>query len=197
MLDTNLEVVDVEHKKSLAASRVRSLHLYFGILVETTLHGGGVIMITKLEPLRDAHWPILQTFTLPLEQEKYTALPTDLESPLSDRIYPIVIVAEQPVGFFLLHDTERVASYTEAHDALLLSMFSINHAAQGKGHAKAALRQLPTYVHEHFPAKHEVVLSVNLKNEAAFSLYQTVGFVDTGRRIDGPIGPQRIMSLTV
>ena len=76
-------------------------------------------------------------------------------------------------------------------------MFSINHPAQGNGHAKAALRLLPSYVREHFTDKHEVVLSVNLKNEPAFSLYQTVGFVDTGRLIDGPVGPQRIMSLQV
>ncbi|MCT4777998.1 MULTISPECIES: GNAT family N-acetyltransferase [Exiguobacterium] len=154
-------------------------------------------MTTRLEPLREAHWPVLNTFTLPLEQEKYTTLPIDLESPLADGIHPIVIVAEEPVGFFLLHDTERVASYTEADDALLLSMFSITHSAQGNGHAKAALHQLPNYVRAHFPHKHEVVLSVNLKNEAAFSLYQAVGFVDTGRRIDGPIGPQHIMSLAV
>lgn len=153
------------------------------------------MMTTRLEPLHEAHWPVLNTFTLPLEQEKYTSLPVDLKFPVLDGIYPVVIVAKEPVGFFLLHDTERVASYTEAHDALLLSMFSINYPAQGNGHAKAALRQLPNYVREHFPTKSEVVLSVNLNNEAAFSLYQTVGFIDTGRRIDGPIGSQRIMSL--
>lgn len=154
-------------------------------------------MSIKLEPLRDAHWPVLETFSLPLDQEKYTTLPTDLDSQLPDGVYPVVITTDEPVGFFLLHDTEQVASYTEARDALLLSMFSINHSAQGNGHAKAALRLLPSYVREHFTDKHEVVLSVNLKNEPAFSLYQTVGFVDTGRLIDGPVGPQRIMSLQV
>ncbi|MGE9213178.1 MULTISPECIES: GNAT family N-acetyltransferase [Exiguobacterium] len=154
-------------------------------------------MSIKLEPLRDAHWPVLETFSLPLDQEKYTTLPTDLDSQLPDGVYPVVITTDEPVGFFLLHDTERVASYTEVRDALLLSMFSINHPAQGNGHAKAALRLLPSYVREHFTDKHEVVLSVNLKNEPAFSLYQTVGFVDTGRLIDGPVGPQRIMSLQV
>ena len=154
-------------------------------------------MSIRLEPLHDAHWTALETFTLPLEQEKYTTLPKDLDSTLPDGVYPVVITTNEPVGFFLLHDTERVASYTEAKDALLLSMFSINHPAQGNGHAKAALRHLPSYVREHFTDKHEVVLSVNLKNEPAFSLYRTVGFIDTGRLIDGPIGPQRIMSLQV
>lgn len=154
-------------------------------------------MAIRLEPLRDTHWPVLKRFTLPLEQEKFTTLPKDIDSPLPNGVHPVVIITEEPVGFFLLHDTERVASYTEAQDALLLSMFSINHPAQGNGHAKAALRQLKSYVREYFTDKREVVLSVNLKNEPAFALYQTVGFVDTGRLIDGPIGPQRIMSLPV
>lgn len=151
----------------------------------------------QLEPLCDAHWPVLEKFTLPLKQEKYTALPKEIDSPLPNGVYPIVVMHETPVGFFLLHDTERVASYTDTQDALLLSMFSINYPAQGNGHAKEALRQLPHYIHDHFPHKCEVVLSVNLKNVVAFSLYQTVGFIDTGRLIDGPIGPQRIMSLRV
>jgi len=114
-------------------------------------------MTTRLEPLRETHWPVLNTFTLPLDQEKYTTLPIDLDSPLLDGIHPIVIVAEEPVGFFLLHDTERVASYTEADDALLLSMFSINHSAQGNGHAKAALHQLPNYVRAHFPGPQRIM----------------------------------------
>ena len=74
-------------------------------------------MSIKLEPLRDAHWPVLETFSLPLDQEKYTTLPTDLDSQLPDGVYPVVITTDEPVGFFLLHDTERVASYTEARDA--------------------------------------------------------------------------------
>ncbi|MCT4783621.1 MULTISPECIES: GNAT family N-acetyltransferase [Exiguobacterium] len=151
----------------------------------------------QLQPLHDEHWPILETFSLPLDQEKYTMLPRDLDHPLPEGVYPIVITAGKPVGFFLLHDTERVASYTNHDDALLLSAFSINHADQRQGYAKAALSRLPDYVCSQFPAVQEVVLSVNLKNEAAFALYEQVGFTDTGRRIDGPIGPQRIMSLKV
>lgn len=149
----------------------------------------------QLQPLRDEHWPILDTFSLPLEQEKYTMLPRDLDHPLPEGVHPIVITADEPVGFFLLHDTERVASYTDHADALLLSAFSINHANQRHGYAKAALLRLPDYVRSQFSTIQEVVLSVNLKNEAAFALYEQVGFTDTGRRIDGPVGPQRIMSL--
>lgn len=150
-----------------------------------------------LEPLQDKHWPVLETFTLPLDQEKYTMLPKDIDSIIPDGVHPVVIVNDVPVGFFLLHDTERVKSYTDNPNALLLSAFSINYPAQGSGYAKSALQQLPEYVRHYFTDKQQVVLSVNLKNEAAFSLYQTVGFADTGRRMTGPVGEQRIMSLTV
>ncbi len=150
-----------------------------------------------LETLQDDHWLALEAFTLPLEQEKYTTLPRDIDSPLPEGVHPIVIVAEGPVGFFLLHDTERVQTYTESAHALLLSIFSINHPFQGNGYAKAALRQLPAYVRQQFPKTQEVVLSVNLKNDAAFALYEKVGFSDTGRRITGPVGEQRIMSLAL
>lgn len=151
----------------------------------------------RLEPLCDAHWSALEKFTLPLEQEKYTTLPKDIDSIIPNGVHPVVIMNDTPVGFFLLHDTERVQSYTDNPNALLLSVLSINHPAQGNGYAKSALQQLPEYVHHHFSGKQQVVLSVNLKNETAFSLYQTVGFTDTGRRMTGPVGEQRIMSLTV
>ncbi|MCC5893413.1 GNAT family N-acetyltransferase [Exiguobacterium sp.] len=150
-----------------------------------------------LETLHNGHWPALEAFTLPLDQEKYTTLPRDIDSPLPEGVHPIVIVADSPVGFFLLHDTEQVRTYTESEHALLLSIFSINHPSQGSGYAKAALRQLPAYVRQKFPKAPEVVLSVNLKNDAAFALYEKVGFSDTGRRITGPVGEQRIMSLTL
>lgn len=154
-------------------------------------------MNISLEYRKDTHRPILDTFTLPTDQEKYTTLPKDKDDPLPDRIYPIVIVASKPVGMFLLHDNERVSSYTTESNALLFSAFTINYEDQGKGYAKAALQALPQFVKQHFPHIREIVLSVNLKNEAAFSLYTNVGWSDTGRRIGGPIGEQRILSLTI
>ncbi|MCM3279968.1 GNAT family N-acetyltransferase [Exiguobacterium sp. MER 193] len=154
-------------------------------------------MNISLEYRNDTHRPILDTFTLPTDQEKYTTLPKDMDDPLPDRIYPIVVVAPKPVGMFLLHDNERVISYTTESNALLFSAFAINYEDQGKGYAKAALQALPQFVKQHFPHIREIVLSVNLKNEAAFCLYMSVGWSDTGRRIGGPIGEQRILFLTI
>lgn len=55
----------------------------------------------RLEPLHAMHWPALETFSLPLEQEKYTTLPRDLDDPLPEGVYPVVITADNPVGFFI------------------------------------------------------------------------------------------------
>lgn len=154
-------------------------------------------MNITLEYRNDAHRSILDTFTLPTDQEKYTTLPKDMDDPLPEGVHAIVIVEARPVGMFLLHDNERVATYTSESHALLFSAFAINEPDQGKGYAKAALQELPKFVHHHFPHIREVVLSVNLKNDAAFTLYATNGWVDTGRRIGGPIGEQRILSLSI
>lgn len=151
----------------------------------------------KLKYVSSEHWEALYTFFLPIEQEKYTTLPKNMDAPLPDGVHPIVVLTGKPVGMFLLHDNERVASYTTESDALLFSGFSINYASQGKGYAKAALQELPAFVKRHFPHVREVILSVNLKNDVAFTLYTRVGWVDTGRRIGGPIGEQRILSLSI
>ncbi|WP_214744977.1 N-acetyltransferase [Exiguobacterium sp. s189] len=154
-------------------------------------------MNITLEYRNDTHRPILDTFTLPTDQEKYTTLPKDMDDPLPEGVHPIVVVKQKPVGMFLLHDNERVASYTDEPHALLFSAFAINEADQGKGYAKATLQELPKFVQQHFSHIREVVLSVNLKNDVAFTLYTTNGWVDTGRRIGGPIGEQRILSLSI
>ncbi|WP_214780168.1 GNAT family N-acetyltransferase [Exiguobacterium sp. s22] len=154
-------------------------------------------MKITLEYRNRTHQSILDTFALPTDQEKYTTLPKDMDDPLPDGVHPIVVLSTKPVGMFLLHDNERVASYTDEPHALLFSAFAINEADQGKGYAKAALQALPQFVKQHFPHIREIVLSVNLKNEAAFCLYMSVGWSDTGRRIGGPIGEQRILSLTI
>lgn len=151
----------------------------------------------KLEYMNDAHWPFLQAFSLPADQVLYTTLPRNLDNPLPEGVYPVVVVASVPVGFFLLHDNERVAQYTKTQDALLFSAFSIDYKAQRKGYAQAALHALPSFIREHFPHVRQVILSVNLHNESAFSLYKKAGFIDTGRRIGGPAGEQRIMSLNI
>ncbi|WP_432776086.1 GNAT family N-acetyltransferase [Brevibacillus gelatini] len=141
------------------------------------------------------HLPGLSLFELPKEQEQFTSLPVNTLA-VTEGQYPIVIVSEkEPVGFFLLHSTERVKEYSANPDAMLLTSFSINHAQQGKGYAKQGLLLLPEFIRNEFPACTEIVLAVNHKNIPAQRLYEAVGFEDTGRRKMGPLGEQFVYCL--
>lgn len=84
----------------------------------------------------------LHSFELPEEQERFTALPKKITE-IADGQYRIVILSEnEPVGFFLLHATDRVKDYSENPRAMLLTAFSINHAHQGKGYANQGMSLL-------------------------------------------------------
>ena len=145
----------------------------------------------------DEHLDCLNTFELPEEQVQYTRLPRDV-SDLQEWQYPIVILAgEEPVGFFLLHRTERVKEFTGNPDAILLTAFSIDFRQQGKGYAKQGLQALPGFVAAHFTGCDEVVLAVNHKNIPAQNVYRKTGFSDTGIRRMGPRGEQFIMRLII
>jgi RimJ/RimL family protein N-acetyltransferase len=103
----------------------------------------------------------------------------------------------EPVGFFVLHSSDRVKEYTDSPGAMLLTTFSMNHVQQGKGYAFQGMNQLKPFLNQHFPKCNEVVLAVNKRNIPAQKLYQKVGFTDTGRRKIGRIGEQLILSLKV
>jgi RimJ/RimL family protein N-acetyltransferase len=145
---------------------------------------------------RSEHDAVLQTFYLPKEQEKFTALPTEVIdlSIQDEKRYPVVILSrDTPVGFFVLHYDEDIQSFTNNPNAILLRAFSINYIHQGKGYAKKALHLLPEFVMKHFPNINEIVLAVNEKNVAARQLYEKSGFEDKGFRRLGKIGMQLIL----
>ncbi|WP_409299849.1 GNAT family N-acetyltransferase [Peribacillus sp. SCS-155] len=139
----------------------------------------------------------LNRFELPPEQEQFTGLPKKMLRLAENdwNRHPVIIVKDDaPVGFFLLNTGTRVLNYTENINALLLTAFSINYKEQGKGYAKAGLLMLNDFVVKHFPAADEIVLAVNMKNSAARALYESIGFMDDGRRTMGPIGEQAVLT---
>ncbi|WP_313893685.1 GNAT family N-acetyltransferase [Psychrobacillus sp.] len=139
----------------------------------------------------------LRKFNLPEEQAMFTALPVDKMEEANNTVdqYPIVILSNQiPVGFFILHSSQRVKDYTTNPKALLLTALSINHSQQGKGYAKTGMDKLPEFIREFFLDINEITLVVNKKNIAAQKLYEKVGYRDTGERRIGAIGEQLILT---
>ena len=138
---------------------------------------------------------VLNSFELPEEQGQFTALPRQILE-VNEGQHRIVILSEnEPVGFFLLHSTERVKEYSDNPKAMLLTALSVNHAKQGKGYAKQGMLLLKNFVKTDFPNCDEIVLVVNYKNIPAQKLYLKVGFEDTGKRKIGPKGEQFVMNL--
>nr|WP_272495798.1 GNAT family N-acetyltransferase [Bacillus pinisoli] len=139
----------------------------------------------------------MNSFELPKEQAQFTSLPKDYIEVTEGQYRIVILDHDEPVGFFLLHSTDRVKDYVNNPTAMLLTSFSINQSKQGKGYAKQGMLLLPKFVSTEFPDCNELVLAVNYKNIAAQNLYLQVGFSDTGRRKLGPIGEQYIMSLMI
>lgn len=154
------------------------------------------VACVELKHYCDNHAEVLLSFTLPKEQEQFTSLPGAVME-ITEGQHRIVIVSDdEPVGFFLLHSTDRVKEYSENPSAMLLTSFSVNHAKQGNGFAKQGMLLLGNFLKAEFPTCDEIVLAVNHKNIPAQKLYAKVGFTDTGRRRMGPNGEQFIYSLT-
>ncbi|MDD9268149.1 GNAT family N-acetyltransferase [Paenibacillus sp. GCM10023248] len=154
----------------------------------------------QLEFYTSAYREALFSFHLPEEQQQFTGMPRDmLPIALEDEHrYPVCIVADgRPVGFFILYDGEERFEYSDHANSLVLRAFSINHAEQGHGHAKAALLQLKAFVSKHFPAVAEIALAVNFKNDPARHVYLCCGFYDSGRTKMGRNGGQHILVMPV
>ena len=139
----------------------------------------------------------LAAFELTEEQEAFTAMPVNYREAAEGQRRIVIAADGEPVGFFLLHATERVKDYTDNPDAMLLTSFSVNLSKQGKGYAKRGLLMLRDFVQKEFPECSEIILAVNQRNTAAQQLYFKTGFQDTGKRKMGPIGEQMLMRMDI
>lgn len=157
----------------------------------------GKVDYVELKHFSNEYLDVLNSFELPEEQVQFTALPNKILEATEGQHRIVILSENEPVGFFLLHSTERVKEYSDNPKAMLLTALSVNHAKQGKGYAKQGMLLLSDFVKSEFPNCDEIVLVVNHKNLPAQQLYLKVGFQDTGKRKIGPIGEQFIMNLSV
>ncbi|AST91164.1 GNAT family N-acetyltransferase [Sutcliffiella cohnii] len=149
----------------------------------------------ELRHFSDEYMDTLNSFRLPEEQVQFTSLPINYKVVTEGQQRIVILNDKEPVGFFLLHSTERVKEYSDNPKAMLLTALSIDQTQQGKGYAKKAMLLLRDFIANEFPNCKEIVLAVNHRNIAAQQLYLKVGFRDTGIRRIGPIGEQFILSL--
>ncbi|MHD0398593.1 GNAT family N-acetyltransferase [Staphylococcus simulans] len=137
----------------------------------------------------------LEQFTIAEKEKAFALLPLAALEDLAPGEYPVVVLYQQhAVGFMRLNHNDEGSSLAQNPNAVLVKSFSITEHMQGQGLAQAALAQLPDYVETHFPNTDEIVLSVNFKNPKAIHVYQKLGYIDTKRVLEGPAGPQHVMS---
>jgi len=139
----------------------------------------------------------IDQYQLNEEQLRYTGDPKDcikLSDEDSERHSILAMENDQLVTFFVLHKNEGVKPYSDNDYAILIRAFSTDFRHQGKGYAKKALMLLPAFVRDNFTEINELVLAVNLGNEAAQGLYKKCGFIDEGVRRIGKKGELIIMS---
>lgn len=151
----------------------------------------------NLQFYKSEYFESLSRFELPEEQEQFTALPIHSLEMTHERHPIVILINNEPVGFFVLHSSDRVKEYSDNPNAMLLTALSINHSHQGKGYAKEGMKQIESFVKQKFPACDEIVLAVNKRNMAAQKLYEKVGYKDTGSRKMGKNGEQFVLSYPV
>ena len=152
----------------------------------------------KLHHYKIKHAQKVANYTLTEEQLRFTGSPQEsvmLAAEDLDRKPILAFEGEALVTFLVLHLKTGAAVYSNNPNAALIRAFSTDFYQQGKGYAKEVLNILPSYVKQHYPEVNELVLAVNEKNRPAQHLYAKCHFKDTGRRYEGPKGPQIVMDL--
>ncbi|MFJ7647268.1 GNAT family N-acetyltransferase [Lysinibacillus sp. NPDC097279] len=151
----------------------------------------------QLYIFEDNFMHLIEQYQLTEEQLEFTGTPQEcLELAKADANRHSILAIDEGklVVFFVLHRNEGVKPYSNNENAILIRAFSTDNRHQGKGYAKKALMLLPEFVKEHFSGINEIVLAVNVKNEAAQGLYKKCGYIDKGERVMGIKGELIVMS---
>lgn len=155
------------------------------------------ITVIQLRPYIASDFNALNSYHLVPSQARFTATidyciheRQDLQDP--NKMVVVIIEQQTPVGFFVLD--KDTSNLTTNQQAVMIRSLSINPIYQGKGIGKRAMTAVPNFVRQHVTGINEIVLSVNMKNSAAYRVYQQAGYCDTGELIDGPEGAQHVMT---
>lgn len=132
---------------------------------------------------------------LPFSGDIYCALNTLLVRPTADIEGFVLLLDDQPVGFFMLKRGAFLPHWATPGSASLHAL-QIDHRQQGLGLGKIFLQGLSEAVRDTWPDIGQIMLSVDADNLPALNLYLGQGWVDTGQAYKGRIGYERRLVLT-
>ncbi|WP_227396090.1 GNAT family N-acetyltransferase [Jeotgalibacillus aurantiacus] len=141
---------------------------------------------------------LIEQYQLSEEQLNFTGAPQNsikLAEEDDQRRCILLMDEGKLVSYFVLHEKDGAAPYSDNPKAILMRTFSTDVRYLGKGYGKAAIKLLPDFVRKHYPHVNEIVLAVNMGNLVAQSLYEKNGYIDHGRRKMGRKGEMKILSL--
>jgi len=105
-----------------------------------------------------------------------------------------VLVDEVPRGFFLLKRRSLLPSWADAHSATLHALM-IDRRFQGLGLGKHCVQALPALVSGLWANIDQLMLGVDSGNDAAHSLYRSLGWKDAGNASPAVSGYEQRMVL--
>lgn len=140
-------------------------------------NGQGFVLMVRLEKITKQN--IEDVLALNISEEQKGFVITTAESlakayVYSDTAYPFAVYdADELVGFIMMGFYEVKGYYT-------LWEFMIDQRFQNKGYGREALKQGMQYVWDRFGPV-DIYTGVAFGNEVAKRLYESVGFVSTGK----------------
>ena len=129
----------------------------------------------ELRPITaDNYWQIIDLTVREGQEEFVTSNAVSLgQAYAQPECKPLAIYAgETPVGFLMYCIDRDDSEYW-------LYRLMIDRGYQGRGYARAALRQWIANIQKD-TARHKILLGVDKRGEAAIKLYQSLGFQFTG-----------------
>lgn len=133
----------------------------------------------NIRPVTKDNWRAIVELKPLTDQEKYITSNAEslLESFYETRYNWSVFglfKEEYPIGFTM------IGAFNAEKEYIWLDRFMIDGQFQGKGYGKKFLQLIVDYIQSKWQVK-DIVLSIVKENNQAKKLYETIGFIDTGR----------------
>jgi len=106
-----------------------------------------------------------------------------------------LIVDDVVVGYVRIdRRATALGDHPLAEGAVALRSFMIDASRQGEGLGERALDAIHAYVAGRHPDRERILLTVNVRNEAAVHVYRRTGYRDSGELYHGGLaGPQFVL----